>query len=172
MGYDLNGTIPSEIVRLSSLIYLNLAENQLREKFFLELGSLTSLVSLGLRDNNLKGNLTLIFCRQSWPTTWDFLAANCGGNEIDCSCCDSGKCGNRSDGEPCSTSDQCNNGCCSYKYSDDRKLKCTPLVEDVQSDICVLVFLRGLRPVTMVVLAMEFVRMAPAARNIIGVEQD
>jgi hypothetical protein len=37
----------------------------------------------------------------------------------------------------CSSSSQCQNGCCSSKYSNDGKLKCTPLSGGYRSDICV-----------------------------------
>lgn len=37
----------------------------------------------------------------------------------------------------CTASSQCTNGCCSSKFSDDGKLKCTPLDGGFQSDICV-----------------------------------
>lgn len=42
------------------------------------------------------------------------------------------------DWEFCSTSDQCNNGCCSSVYSDDGQLKCTPLIGGFTPDICVV----------------------------------
>jgi hypothetical protein len=41
------------------------------------------------------------------------------------------------DWELCSTSDQCNNGCCSSVYSHDAMLKCTPLEGGFRSDICI-----------------------------------
>ena len=37
----------------------------------------------------------------------------------------------------CSASDQCINGCCSSMYSHDNLLKCTPLDNGFQSDICI-----------------------------------
>ncbi len=39
--------------------------------------------------------------------------------------------------EFCSSSSECSNGCCSSQYSDDGKLKCTPLHGGFLSDICV-----------------------------------
>lgn len=44
---------------------------------------------------------------------------------------------NLGDWEFCSSSSQCRNGCCSSRYSDDGKLKCTPLNGGFRSDICV-----------------------------------
>jgi len=43
----------------------------------------------------------------------------------------------KGDWEFCSTSSQCNNGCCSSEYSDDGQLKCTPLDGGFRSDLCV-----------------------------------
>jgi hypothetical protein len=45
--------------------------------------------------------------------------------------------GSRGDWELCGSSRECRNGCCSSRYSNDGRLKCTPLSGGFRPDICV-----------------------------------
>ena len=56
-GNNLSGAIPSEVINLKDLMYLDLAENDLTGEIPSELGNLKDLRRLDLRDNKLTGEI-------------------------------------------------------------------------------------------------------------------